>query len=254
MRGNKSKEYAQFSLQIKNNTTRGHTDDAKTVNILEEVIFLNTDSFTRERINMPSARLFQTIGGLASIGSGFLLASAHVINLLSGVDSGTVLGKSFVLIAHLGLVFAFIGLYEAQGKSNRLLGLLGMVLGTIGTIFVTAVVFVEVAAAAGTNVTSIFKEGITAIIYLVGPFFFVFGMILFGISVMKEGILPPFGGLCLLIGTVIFSMASVILSMEGILTVIGGAITGIGFVWLGGSLLLSMENSERLSRGNDRFI
>ena len=35
---------------------------------------------------MPSTRLFRSIGGLAGIGSGFLLASAHVINLLSGVE------------------------------------------------------------------------------------------------------------------------------------------------------------------------
>ena len=77
-------------------------------------------------------------------------------------------------------------------------------------------------------------------------------MVLFGISVIKEGILPPFAGICLLVGTVIFSMASVIPSIEGILTVIGGAITGIGFVWLGGYLLLVMEKSERLSREIDR--
>ena len=42
---------------------------------------------------------------------------------------------------------------------------------------------------------------------MVGPLFFVLGLILVGISVMKEGILPRMGGLCLLVGTFVFALA-----------------------------------------------
>ena len=165
---------------------------------------------------MYSTLLFRSIGGMASVISGLFLAIAHLINLLGGTENGTVLGQSLVLLAHLGLCFAFIGLFEAQGKSNGLLGTLGMVFGIIGTIFVTAVVFVEIAGASGVNVNPIFNEGVSGMIYMVGPLFFVVGLILVGISVMKEGILPRMGGLCLLVGTFVFALATLIPSYGSI--------------------------------------
>ncbi len=195
---------------------------------------------------MNSTLLFRPIGGITSVISGLFLAIAHLINLLGGSENGTVLGQSLVLIAHLGLCFAFIGLFEAQGKSNGLLGTLGMVFGMIGTIFVTAVVFVEIAGASGVNVDQIFNEGVSGIIYMVGPLLFVIGLILVGISVMKEGILPRIGGLCLIVGTFVFALASLIPSFEAFISFIGGAITGIGFVWLGG-YLLSANGKRKLT-------
>lgn len=200
---------------------------------------------------MYSTLLFRSIGGYASVISGLLLGIAHLINLLGGTNHGTVLGQTLVLFGHLGLCFAFIGLFEIQGKRNGLLGNVGMVFGIIGTIFVTAVVFVEIAGASGVNVNPIFNEGISSIIYMVGPLFFVLGMILVGISVMKEGILPRMGGLCLIVGTFIFALASVIPSYEGFISFIGGAITGAGFVWLGGYLLSA--NGKELPQVNNKI-
>ncbi|EJR45083.1 hypothetical protein IIM_05045 [Bacillus cereus VD107] len=188
--------------------------------------------------------LFRSVGGFASVISGLFLGIGHLINLLGEADVGTVFGQSLVLFGHLGLSFAFIGLFEAQGKKNGLLGKLGMLLGLIGTTCVTAVVFVEIAGVSRVNVKLIFDEGVSGIIYTVGPLLFVLGMILVGISVMKEGILPRMGGLCLIAGTLVFALATLIPNAEGIITVIGGAITGIGFVWLGGYLLSANGKRE----------
>lgn len=193
---------------------------------------------------MHPTLLFRSFGGFASVMSGLFLGIGHLINLLGEADDGTVFGQSLVLFGHLGLSLAFIGLFEAQGKRNGPLGNLGMLLSLIGTTCVTAVVFVEIAGASGVNVKPIFDEGVPGIIYTVGPLFFVLGMILVGISVMKEGVLPRMGGLSLIVGTLVFALATFIPYAEGIITVIGGAITGIGFVWLGGYLLSANGKRE----------
>lgn len=65
---------------------------------------------------MHPTLLFRSVGGFASIICGLLLGVAHLINLFGGTDEGTVLGQCLVLFGHLGLSFAFIGLFEAQGK------------------------------------------------------------------------------------------------------------------------------------------
>ncbi|MGG3889859.1 hypothetical protein [Metabacillus fastidiosus] len=197
--------------------------------------------------------LFRSIGGFASIISGLFLGIGHLINLLGKTNDGTVLGQSLIFFGHLSLIFAFIGLFEAQGKRNGLLGNLGMLLGLIGTTFVTAVVYVEIAAVSGVNVNSILNEGVSGIIYTVGPLFFVLGMILVGISVMKEGILPFISGLCLIIGTFVFTLATFIPNAEGIISVIGGTVTGIGFIWIGKYLLSAIEETKQ-SNKNESFI
>ena len=192
---------------------------------------------------MYTTFVFRTVGGFASIIFGLFLGGGHLVNLFFGESNGNTFGYSFIFLGHLGLSFAFIGLYEIQGKKNGLLGVLGMLFSIIGTIFVTAIVFVEIAGASGINIKPILNEGITGIIYSVGPLFFVLGMIFVGISVMKEGILPRMGGLSLIVGTFVFALATLIPSAEGILTVVGGGITSVGFVWLGSNLLSSNKKS-----------
>lgn len=130
-----------------------------------------------------------------------------------------------------------------------------MLSGTTGTIFVTAIVFVEIAGVSGVNVDPIFDEGVSGIIYTVGPLFFFLGMILVGISVMKEDILPRLGGLCLIVGTLVFALGTLIPNSGGsITTAVGGVITGIGFVWLGSYLLSAIGKTELTNRSKINFL
>lgn len=191
--------------------------------------------------------LFRSIGGVSSIASGLFLASAHFLNLQGGSD-GTVTGNSFVLFGHLGLIFAFIGFYEAQGNKNNLLSTLGMLFSIIGSVFVTVVVYFESVVAKRINGNLNFDDLVFEIIYSVGPLFFVVGMIFVGISIMKVRILPKAGGLSLVIGTVVFALATVIPNVAVGLTVIGGTITGLGFVWLGVFLLSAKEKKKVTSQ------
>ncbi|TXK86136.1 hypothetical protein [Paenibacillus sp. N3.4] len=92
---------------------------------------------------ITSSNAFKIYGGVGAIASGIFLFLGHLLLFFSENDLVTELGKSLVLFAHLILVFAFIGLYEEQAGRNGILGTSGMLLGVVGTIFVTAIVYVE---------------------------------------------------------------------------------------------------------------
>ncbi|MGG0792006.1 hypothetical protein ABE132_25635 [Peribacillus simplex] len=185
-------------------------------------------------------------GGVAAILTGLFLFIAHVLNFIAGSDYGTVLGQSLVFIAHIIAVFAFIGIYDSQGRKNGTLGLLGMVLSTVGTIIVSAVVYVEIASASGVNVSSVFNEDVPRIILIVGPLTFVVGMLCLGISTILVRILPRWGGSLLVIGNVVFAIGSVEGNAEPIISVLGSAITCGGFIWLG-IFLIKMKKEDNLS-------
>lgn len=178
------------------------------------------------------ARFVIRFGGLMAVISGLLLASAHTIDLLNGGDD-TAIGKAIVFWAHLILVFGLFGLHASQGNRNGLLGSGGMILSVIGTIIVTAVVFVEMAAISGVKVDDVFKLGMNHYIFSFGPLLFVIGMIFFGISVLKNKILPRPGGILLLIGTVVFSVGTLAGNAEAVISTIGAISTGAGLIWLG---------------------
>lgn len=180
-------------------------------------------------------------GGLMAVISGLFLASAHTIDLVAGGGNGTAIGKEIVFWAHLLIVFGIFGLHAAQGTRNGLLGSGGMILSVIGTIIVTAVVFVERAMISGVKVDGVFKAGMNQYIFSFGPLLFVIGMILFGASVLKNKILSRLGGIFLLIGTVVFSAGTLVSNAEAIITTIGAIFTGAGLIWLGLPLFQKKE-------------
>jgi hypothetical protein len=176
---------------------------------------------------------FRLLSGYTSIISGILLIFGHILNLGGGMEFGTVLGETLVLSAHLLLVFAFLGLFEVQSGRNGILGLLGMITGVIGTILVSVIVYVEIAGASGTKIDSVFASVVPSIIHSFGPLLFVVGMILFGISVVRDKVLPRGGGYLLILGTIIFVAGSFAGEAQAIIEVIGAVSTGGGLIWLG---------------------
>lgn len=176
------------------------------------------------------------LGAFSSVISGLLLFIAHALNF--GADSaGTVLGNTFVLSAHLLMVFAFFWLYVEQGNNNGMIGILGMIAGIIGTVLVTAIVYVEIAGAAGAPADAIFAARVPSFIQTFAPLLFVLGMILIGISIIRGKVLLRGGGMLLIAGTLIFAAGSFAGNAEALISVIGSAVTGGGFVGLGISRL-----------------
>lgn len=179
-------------------------------------------------MNRTTGRLIS----LTSILSGILLMTAHVLNFGSE-EFGTVLGNILVFTAHLLLVFAFFGVFIHQGERSGLLGLFAMILGVVGNIIVTSIVFVEIAQASGGNAGNVFHTPATEPIYTFGPLLFVIGMILLGVSIIREKVLPSYSGYLLLAGTVIFALASVFVNNQSIIEIIGAVFTGAGFIIIG---------------------
>ncbi|AJY76504.1 hypothetical protein [Paenibacillus beijingensis] len=173
------------------------------------------------------------LNGLSSIVTGALFITGHALDFGGSGGMGTVLGDTFVLMAHLSAVFAFFGLYEAQGSKRGLLGLIGMVAGIVGTIFVTAIVYVELAGASGAQVDAVFAQQVPGMIQAFGPLLFVIGMILFGLADIRHRGALRSGGILLIAGTVIFAIGSFSGSAQLTVEVIGSAFTAGGFIRMG---------------------
>lgn len=195
---------------------------------------------------MVSTQVFKFIGGFSSILTGILLFSGHILDYFSGLENGTVAGKSLVFIAHIIAVFAFVGIYEFQGKRNGILGVLGMVLSTVGTIIVSAIVYVEIVIASGIDVNSLFNSVVPNMIGIVGSLLFVVGMSIMGISIIIVKTLPLRGGLLLVGGNLVFAMGSVLGNFEPIFSVAGAAITCAGFLFLGICLIKNQVKNRIL--------
>ncbi|MBU8917731.1 hypothetical protein BGM25_16985 [Bacillus sp. FJAT-29953] len=190
-------------------------------------------------MNNTSNRLLSWTGILA----GILLIIAHLLNYGSG-EYGTVIGNLLVFKAHALLVFTFFGIFAFQAGRNGLLGLLAMILGVLGNIIVTAVVFVEIAQASAGDFSKVFNTPATQPIYTFGPLLFVLGMILLGISIIRGKVLPAYSGYLLLAGTIIFALASVFVHHQSLIEVIGSVFTGIGFIAVGIHALKKVQDAS----------
>ncbi|MBT2698804.1 DUF4386 family protein [Bacillus sp. ISL-40] len=122
-----------------------------------------------------------------------------------------------------------------------------MLLGNIGNIIVTAIVFVEIAHASGEKVGQVFTTAFTQPIYTFGPLLFVVGMILLGVSMIRGKVFPRFSGYLLLIGTLVFAAASVSGDSQKVVEVIGALFTGAGFIVTG----LKFEKFKGLSESEE---
>ncbi|WHY65029.1 hypothetical protein [Neobacillus sp. SuZ13] len=105
-----------------------------------------------------------------------------------------------------------------------------MIIGNVGNIIVTAIVFVEMAQASGETVDQVFTTTFTEPIYTFGPLLFVIGMILFGISMIRGKVFHQISGYLLLIGTIVFAAASVSGDAQKMIELIGALFTGAGFI------------------------
>jgi hypothetical protein len=186
--------------------------------------------------------------GWTTIISGIFLFTAHFINFWGETDEGTLTGSSFVLAAHVLLIFALTGIFLSQVQESKLVGLIAYVLSVLGTAFVSAIVFVEISGFTGVNTELVFKAPVASVIYTFGPLLFVFGMLLLGFAIIKARKLPKASGILLLVGTVVFALASVIPSEKLFIEMLGGAFTGLGFVWSGFPLI--HPNETVLSQQN----
>lgn len=190
---------------------------------------------------------FRVEGGLGAIVGGLCLVLGHLLNFLGGRPTGTTGGKAFVFAGHVALVFAFIGLYNHQHEHERtLVGRIGMLLSTVGTVLVSAIVFVELAGTTNADTTPVFEAAGTSTLYTIGPLVFVLGMVAVGAGILGRHDLPRGAGGLLIAGTAVFAGASIVTDIADLLTLAGAVLTAAGLGWIGVILVTSSSDQTTM--------
>jgi hypothetical protein len=186
--------------------------------------------------------------GLTSIVAGALLVAGHLFDFGSPVGTGAVIGKSFILVAHLLTVLALLGIYTAQVARMRLVGHVGMVLSVLGTALVSGVVLVEIAGASGAEVDAVLAGGVAGMLATLAGLAFFVGLILFGIATMRAAVFPRWAGLLLIVGDLVFAASTSAGTAAPIFTFGGAVLTCAGFVWLGLTVMARARSAGRAAR------
>lgn len=186
--------------------------------------------------------------GLISIVTGTLLVAGHLFDFSSPVGTGAVIGKSFILVAHLLTILALVGIYAAQVARMRLVGHVGMVLSVLGTALVSGVVLVEIARASGAEVETVLTGGVAGMLATLGGLAFFVGLILFGFATMRAAVFPRWAGLLLIVGDLVFAVSTAAGTAAPFFTFGGAVVTCAGFVWLGLTLVSWTRSTRRAAR------
>ena len=163
---------------------------------------------------------------------GDLLQTRHVSNW-----------SIFIYHNHCGQVLGLFGLYARQVEETGVLGLIGFMLVFITTASFTGLIYFEgfiqpvLAVEAPEFVEGMLAGEISlgALDVVMPPtgLLFILGWLLFGIGIIRAGILPRWAAVLALIGAVPLGIPPL---LPLIIVKIGGVVFGLGLVWLGYAL------------------
>ena len=181
--------------------------------------------------------------GLASLLAGVLYFLAVLIHP-AGEDAASMLLPAWVpahalgAVAALFMLLGLVGLYARQVEKTGWPGLLGFILAFIGTAilgseeFQAATLLPIIASKAPTLIEESATSSSALIFALVLLVSFVGGFLLFGIAVMRAGVLPRWSGLVLIIGLLLSFGGAV----SHVISIIAAAVFGSGLAWMGYAL------------------
>lgn len=193
---------------------------------------------------MHDSGVFRIAGGISSILTALLVLAASLLVYVNETGNATVAGRGLIFVAHILAVFIFVAIYEQHKEEGNFFGGLAFILGVIGTVITSSVVFIEIAGAAGISIEQILEEPILKVISILGIAFLVIGMLLQGLSIILAGILSRWGGWLLIIGTIVSVLGSFETNISSVLMIIGAAFSFGGFLLVGATLLKDNERSE----------
>ncbi len=192
------------------------------------------------------------IGGIASIAAAILMMAGFILHPAGedatfGTDPAWVPAHGLLWLAFTIALLGWIGLYLAQASRAGRLGVIGFAVIILGTslaswIFSSDVTFVPVIAAESPGLFQKIFSSSHVLIGVVSVLSWVFGMVLFGMSVIRAEVFPRWAGVLLVIGSVIIPIAYLTGLPEKV--VAGGAVvSGVGQLWLGYTLLRILRQS-----------
>jgi len=185
-------------------------------------------------------------GGLLSVVAGVLAAVGTI--LLPAEDavvvSGSLSANAHVLLVAslLFVILALFALYARQVKETGVLGMIGFLAAFTGSgllfgfTYVEAFIFPVFATEAPEALETVFavppSGALAAVLPLTG-LLFALGWLLFGIAIIRAGILPRWGAVLAIIGAVPLGLAPL---FPPIVTNIAAVVFGLGLIWLGNAL------------------
>jgi hypothetical protein len=202
--------------------------------------------------------------GLVSLLAGVLYAIAALLHPvgedLTAVNSPNWVTSHLVYwVSAILILFSLIGLYARQTEQSGRLGLVSFVLAFIGTTVVGSIFFmastvIPLVAAAGSP--AFFDKAMTppALFMPVIILGFVLGYILFGITIMRAGVLPRWSGLLLIVGVSLFPISEAPLfnlTLSHVIVTIGDVLFGLGFAWMGYALWSEKREPALKAKGVD---
>ena len=205
----------------------------------------------KERFTMVSSKLIRWSGLLIILQSALFLLWWVLLGTLLPINVqlvDQVLDSNWMFVNVLGLIAAvlvplcLVGLYARQVEKVGILGLLGFLLASIGSILFASLQFEEtiawpvfaVHAPALLDVQGpLISNQAFSTIYLIMGLLYIVGFILFGIATMRAGVLTRWGALLLIISAPLFGAG---LFVPVFVRTIGAVLYAVGFAWLGYTL------------------
>jgi len=186
--------------------------------------------------------------GMALLVAGILYLAGifHPPDTLEGVLSPAWTPVHYVIsIHHVFLVFGLIGLYAYQAEKAGRLGLIAFIL-TAATnamfptfaLFEAALMPTLVADPATRSLADPTAGGAFGTLILGAVVVALVGYILFGIAIMRAGVLPRWAGLLIMVGWVLLFFGSG-LPVLALIKPIGIVLAGLGYAWCGYGIWLS---------------
>ena len=180
--------------------------------------------------------------GLALLLAGvlYLLSVLHPPNTLEGVLAPAWVPVHFVIsIHHLLLVFGLIGLYAFQMEKAGRLGLIAFLLtGASNAMFPTYALFeatLQPTLAANPATQSLAdpaQAGTFGIVILAAVVVQFVGYVLFGIVIIRAGVLPRWPGLLIMVGWTLLVLGAAVPALALAFT-ISLVLVGLGLAWCG---------------------
>ena len=188
--------------------------------------------------------------GLANVVSGVLIALGFILHPPAVVGEVAAVSSSLWAIAHLLLlvslmlgILGLFGLYARQVEETGVLGLIGFILVFISTAsfvgiayfeaFIDPLLAVEAPEFVEARFAGEISRGAFDVIVLLTGLLLILGWLLFGIGIIRAGILPRWAAVLALIGAVPIGLLPL---LPFIIVKIGAVVFGLGLVWLGYAL------------------
>lgn len=184
--------------------------------------------------------------GLSAVVAGVLTVATQVVHPAddpsSVATSSWAIAHYLILGSSVFLLLGISGLYARQVKEAGLLGFVGFLMLFVGLALISGVGLVEaiVMPLLATEAPQLIgdfmpgeSQGAYTSVFLLAGLLYLLGSLLFGIAILRAGILPRWAAILFIVGIVSAVLA---IPLPAVVGKISGVALGLGVAWLGYAL------------------